>query len=763
MSSQGPTYDPPWNVSKSIDLGRCQPREASDGQGDSSKAEPCAEDEINTNIEQDARRFCAYRSHRYGHSREEGLDLLHKISQVQANNLPWYLDDHPVGIMRPGARDGNGRSHEGPQHFRPNASAISDQPISPKAAIPAHSTNMSTQAFAAHRVHALVEAGRTAERAPASISAEVAAGRSPLTYFRFTFKLMRTKPWRRSTWASPNPEETATSLATTSGTPEPSGRDNPAQQPRQTAIADGRSSPAPRATKVHRETKASRLHAKVLRARSPKPELRGGGIDSPPRSSQRRNITQSTIGVQGSNIQGMNTRQPSGSGVACTVAGSLEDSNIEPSFSLPDDNQELRSPYPAQSESPEMVSSRPEPVARGLGDANARNDVTVGWELEFLVPLAKEGGVPSEALADGRFFIPEEMQSGFTLTEGLPAREYLADILRKAGIPTLATEFHDPVEAAIAASYLPDPAALDVSDPYAAWKIVPEIDAMTIHSSLAFDYVGLEFNSRRLPANDEGFNEIYEVLRLTRDSLLVSVTERCGVHVHIGASALDLNEQRHFLCLYLIAERAIFSLCHPRRQKCSWCRPVNVASELAKGADSIIAQGGQHWDAGESHYATSLPEKMRLMHKMIHGLSLEQLQKAVLSKGSRNALALKDVGQGEYTFEFRHFQGSLEPAEIYNWTQVCIALVKAARGLGDYRQHPASQVYDVFYQVCCRPEDQAWRGLLRVLGLADAIYFWDIQLVNYPSPRYGASDLGPDPELESKLSPDLHLPRIVSI
>ncbi|KUI55904.1 hypothetical protein VP1G_03315 [Cytospora mali] len=443
------------------------------------------------------------------------------------------------------------------------------------------------------------------------------------------------------------------------------------------------------------------------------------------------------------NVPGNNARGSVGSAAFSEAVDSRLEDASEAGTSVPGTS--------ANEESPERGH-----VIVGREDPNlARNtNVTVGWEIEFLVPLAK-GVAPSEILEDGRYFVSKEEQRGRVMSEGIPARAHIAKLLREARIPTIHTDLHDPVQVRIAAAYLPNPEALDVSDPYAVWKVVSELDCMVVNYNLDFDYVGLEFNSRKLPANKIGFADLENALRVVRNNVLVSLTKSCGLHVHVDASVLDLNEMRHFVSIYTTVEAVLFSLCDPNRRGNVWCHPVFEHSGLAVDADAALGQGSE-----EEPRTYDMPAKLRLMYTSIHDLSDEQqLQRGLRApRGFRTALNMKLVGRDKYTFEFRHFQSSLDAVVIRQWTRVCLALVMAAKGLGGYGQHPASQVYDVFYQVSCRPEDQAWQSLLRVLGLGDDIGFWDSLRSSYPPPREGGS--GSASDSEDGLSAALHLPRV---
>lgn len=72
--------------------------------------------------------------------------------------------------------------------------------------------------------------------------------------------------------------------------------------------------------------------------------------------------------------------------------------------------------------------------------------------------------------------------------------------------------------------------------------------------------------------------------------------------------------------------------------------------------------------------------------------------------GLRTALAMKNVGEvgdGEdkFTFDFRHFQSTLDPELAKQWVRICVALVLAAKGLGEYNSSLTNMTYNRFYLI----------------------------------------------------------------
>lgn len=85
----------------------------------------------------------------------------------------------------------------------------------------------------------------------------------------------------------------------------------------------------------------------------------------------------------------------------------------------------------------------------------------------------------------------------------------------------------------------------------------------TFHEGV-FDYVGLEFASRKLHSNVQGFQEIRQALRLLRRHVFVATNTACGTHVHIDIATLDFQGCKNFLCLYILVEKKLFLLTAPQ-------------------------------------------------------------------------------------------------------------------------------------------------------------------------------------------------------
>lgn len=385
-----------------------------------------------------------------------------------------------------------------------------------------------------------------------------------------------------------------------------------------------------------------------------------------------------------------------------------------------------------------------------LEDQPADDDVlvTVGVEFEFLVPFED---VKLKDRPDRYFISLQEQASYLTQAMEWPAQLSLQETLNEAGITTIALGHGAGADA-------------QRSDLYGAWVVRQEHSVEPDASSEGwssssdasgprgqrplvdlFGLCGVEVNSRKLHADADGFREIETALRVLRENVLMHINENCGLHVHVGATSLSLEEKKHFVCLYLMAEQNLFSFCAPHRRGNIACSPVAHDSRSAIAAREDCIKSEQPFFGGLSLE----------LHRLIQrSSSSAALRDCLLQPGhrawSRCALAMKHVGQesddDEWTFEFRHFQGTLDPLLVGQWTRICVALVLQAKGIGEYSGVVANGVYSTI----CNAAEQSggsWLSLLRVLGLSDenTVVYWQRKLWAYQTPGGWLQDeLGDD-------------------
>lgn len=494
--------------------------------------------------------------------------------------------------------------------------------------------------------------------------------------------------------------------------------------------------PAQSSTSTIRTTRAQELRAQAVRNGTTTANSRGRTTNTSRDRPADPQTPSSKRGTQDVNRTSPSVRNQSDGDSTKGTTSSPPGTSTGGGFGLPEGSHdqergELDSqPRSANSVSvPSTVPDKSRNANSGLRDPSDVS-VQVGVEIEFLVALEMKHNVgpPQERPVDERYFIPLEEQQATTIVDGIPARKHISQLLRNSGIPAVSDhDQRDEVRQAAACFEGP----LNEEDEYAFWSVKCEPAGMVMGLDAdIFDYVGLEFASRKLQANAQGFQEIRSTIHILRRHVLVATSTSCGVHVHIDATLLNLQERKHFVCLYLLAEKDLFSLTAPhRRGNNTWCGPVGENTKLAEEAGNILEEAGAH--NGEDSHSPSA-RKMATMKALVEECnSTEELQNALsrnkLPPFHRAALNLKEVGDQSYTFEFRHFQASLDPEVIEQFIRLCVALAMSAKGLGD----PGRPSFDERYEAFGRIKD--WKDLLTTIGLQGAISHWERLLGTYPT------------------------------
>lgn len=116
-------------------------------------------------------------------------------------------------------------------------------------------------------------------------------------------------------------------------------------------------------------------------------------------------------------------------------------------------------------------------------------------------------------------------------------------------------------------------------------------------------------------------------------------TSRCGIHVHINALDMTLNEIKVMLMYYMVFERALYAY-SGKRWKNIFCVPMREWC-VSLDYDNLLVMGH--------------------LWQKYSGLNL---------------LTLKQFG----TIEFRQMIGTTNPSYIQGWIEMIVALKKASRG-----------------------------------------------------------------------------------
>lgn len=482
--------------------------------------------------------------------------------------------------------------------------------------------------------------------------------------------------------------------------------------------------PVPSSTPTIRTTRAQELRAQAVRntAAANNPRGRTPTPQRPSLSPGAQNSTRPTSSVHTQSNEVSTSGTPSPYPDSSTRETTGQGDGVLDHVGEPES-------HPSSPISVSVISTNPdEPdLTNSVPKASSVAKVQVGVEIEFLVAMELKDKEPP-AVHD-RYYIPLKDQQATTIIDGLPARRYISQLLRDEGIPAVTDhDQHDEVRQAAACCKQ----QLDKEDEYAVWTVKCEPAGTVLDHVEDFDYVGLEFASRKLQASPEGFQEIQNVIRVLRRHVLVATNTTCGVHVHVDATTLEtLQERKHFMCLYLLAEKELFSLTAPhRRHSNPWAAPVSKKSKLAEDAEETLEESAGHVDGDDKPTSAA---KMAAMKALIQNCESTKDIQATLSRNMlppyhRAALNLKDVGDQGYTFEFRHFQASLDPEVLEHFVRLCAALVVSAKGLGEPGRPSFNETYDAFGKI------EGWKDLLTTIGLQHAISFWEKLLSTYPGP-----------------------------
>lgn len=628
--------------------------------------------------DEDTSEFLQYRKYKYGLSHESSMNLLEEMGKAQANDEPWPSNSMVLGDeVRQATRQQ--QQVEEVRGLRPFSvgypKKLHIQPVNDALDPATVSTAAPTSSrHPTHRpgpqVGRMLGLGGTTLLGP-TLSWPQGPARSSTAAIRTTrAQKLRTQAVQNgATVTTPQGRAPNTSRGRTPGSPKPSSR-------RGTQDVNQNNSPA-------------RSHSN------------GVSSSGTPSSQQARSSTDErpgqVEGLPGQDFGGKESRPSSENSVS--VPSTVPDEHT---------NSELKDSLGA--------------------------NVQVGVELEFHAALEAEFyvGPPRERPVNERYFIPLKDKQPTTVIDGLPARKYIAKLLRDAGIPAVSDhEQRDEVRKAAACFK----GRLDEEDEHAFWNVKCEPAGMiTGLDADIFDYVGLEFASRKLHANAQGFKEIRDVLHILRRHFLVATSDLCGVHIHVDAATLDFQERKNFLCLYLLAEKELFELTAPHRRTNKWCAPVFEKTKMAEDAKDILVETGAHHDE-DSDPPRAL--KMGTMRGLIQECATtEQLQTAIsrnmVPPFHRAALTLKDFGESSYTFEFRHFQATLDPEIIEHFIRLSVALVISAKGL----DHPGRPSFDDACEKFIRVKD--WKDLLRTIGLESTIGHWERLLRTYPAAPEGS-------------------------
>ncbi|MEW6253242.1 MAG: amidoligase family protein, partial [Planctomycetota bacterium] len=148
-------------------------------------------------------------------------------------------------------------------------------------------------------------------------------------------------------------------------------------------------------------------------------------------------------------------------------------------------------------------------------------------------------------------------------------------------------------------------------------------------------------------------------------------THRCGLHVHVGSAPLDTSARR-------------------------WYRLVRVAGgyedvlfRIAAGGSSGGEHRGAHRGYGYARPGLALRVRPQMPISPAAAGATEQVIHRVLSPGGHYEAVNASGHFSRGTVEFRHFDGTLDPAQIQAYVKVANGVVQAAQRLRSARAEAA--------------------------------------------------------------------------
>lgn len=366
-------------------------------------------------------------------------------------------------------------------------------------------------------------------------------------------------------------------------------------------------------------------------------------------------------------------------------------------------------------------------TSQSAPNSQAHNaDITVGYEMEVLVAMLNKPEDPHPD--DTRWCLPfVERRSGTHMPESTMAKGKMVEIIREAGLPAI----KDWSEATSNPHCLPH--AILVSQYHQV------VNDSSVHADQwdmrqgSYDWVGAELVSRVLRYPEESGTQASKICRGLRDRMRLHVNRTTGFHVHVGVNNLSLTQIKKFFTLYWAVEDVLFSLCAPHRRQSIYCDPVREYSDAVFRArdetNMIEPEEMTFW------FPEFVPDDIRNELVPIwraterFELSLRLLKPPTMCiMSDRNAIALRehdpmmlDVGElCDYTVEFRHLQGTVNPSLIKNWTDVIVALVRGAmKPRDDFKR-----LFQDLLHCATLPAAAACNSMLTDLDLEAAMPFW---------------------------------------
>ena len=233
-------------------------------------------------------------------------------------------------------------------------------------------------------------------------------------------------------------------------------------------------------------------------------------------------------------------------------------------------------------------------------------------------------------------------------------------------------------------------------------------------------YLGVEITSRVLPARDEGFHEVVEVLDIIKSRYQLIENSSCGLHVHVGVSQEDkswpLGTLKRFAQLILAFDHQINSLHPDRRVSGNKYCVQNSEGELLQQPNPFL-RGKAIELCTEGDFEEGFIKMMNANLNREMAYNFTNLSSIMYPKTTKR------------TIEWRQHEGTSDGLRIRAWCEFATGLVKYA--------HETPQLENLELLLNTALNDSfTILDLFKAIGLDHLANFYSDRIFERPRPIY---------------------------
>lgn len=192
------------------------------------------------------------------------------------------------------------------------------------------------------------------------------------------------------------------------------------------------------------------------------------------------------------------------------------------------------------------------------------------------------------------------------------------------------------------------------------------------------------------PASGDKFNDLVHQLCTVYTKTQAQVNVRCGMHVHVDARDFRYTDLVNLLYLYNKLEVALFAMLPPWRRLSRFAVPCRYElMQIAKGGGNLVEtirdlEMAKSYPGSNNDKVKKPSIALRLASNLYGTNTLAQPKRThKTSDNQRIRYMSLNLHSWVYrrTIEFRHYQGTLNEAEMTLWPQILGAIMETAKRL----------------------------------------------------------------------------------